>query len=395
MCRNPAGSFLDSMRLGSMGRARRAELRIGLVVNPIAGLGGAVGLKGTDGPDTAAEALRRGAIARAGERVRRAFSLFATRLPGAVITCATGELGADWLQGLDLRISVRDLPETSGTGRDTRDAVSAMRDQDLIVFAGGDGTARDVAERLTPDMAMLGIPCGVKMHSGVFAVSPEAAGALLSDIVSSPERIEWDDGAEVMDIDEAALRAGRLAPRLYGHVRTPRSRNRMQAAKGGGRTDWSLELRAAATEVVAEMDRQTLYIIGPGTSAAAVPRAMGIEPSILGIDAIRDGRMVARDATAAQLEAEAGERPVRIVLGITGRQGFLIGRGNQQIGPHLIEHAGREGLIVLAARDKLASLAQPRLWVDTGDPVLDERISGYIRVKTGLRREMMMRVGTG
>lgn len=367
-------------------------MKVGLVVNPVAGLGGAVGLKGTDGPDTVAEALRRGAEPRAGERTRRAIARLAERVPGAGMTVAPGALGADWVAGLDLRTRVLDLGPASGTGRDTREAVEAMRDHDLIVFAGGDGTARDVAERLAPGAAMLGIPCGVKMHSGVFALSPEAAGALLADILAEPDRIAWDPYAEVMDIDEAALRAGRLAPRLYGHARVPVGRNRMQAAKGGPRVDAGAALAEAAAEIVAGMEPGTLYVIGPGTSAGAVLRAAGREPTLLGIDAMRDGKVVAKDARASDLVRLAGDGPVRIVLGVTGRQGFLLGRGNQQIAPEIIDRAGREGLIVLATVPKLAALAQPRLWVDTGDPALDRRLSGFVRVRTGRGREMMMRI---
>ena len=195
-----------------------------------------------------------------------------------------------------------------------------------------------------------------------------------------------------MDIDEAALRAGHIAPRLFGHARVPRARLRMQAAKGGPRTAPGVALTAAAREVVEGMEPGTLYIIGPGASAGTVVRAAGHSPTVLGIDALRNGQVVARDATAAALEALAGDGPVRIVLGVTGQQGFLLGRGNQQISPALVARAGRDGLIVLASEDKLAGLAQPRLWVDTGDPALDAALAGFVRVRTGRRREMVMRI---
>ncbi len=368
-------------------------LIFGLVVNPIAGLGGTVGLKGTDGPGTVAEALDRGAVPRAGERVRRAFARLAERAPGTRVRAAPGALAVDWLEGLDL--DVRPLPpfEVSGTARDTHTAARALAGCDLVVFGGGDGTARDVTGSLDPGHAVLGIPCGVKMHSGVFAVSPEAAGAILSDLVTAPDRVGWDDEAEVMDIDEVALRSGRLAPRLFGHARIPVSRTGMQASKGGPSLPAAGALAGAARELVDGMTRGTLYLIGPGTSAGSVLAALGATPSLLGIDAVRDRRVVARDASAEELEALAGEAPVRIVLGVTGRQGFLLGRGNQQITPSLIARAGPEGLIVLASNEKLATLAQPHLWVDTGDPALDQALSGYLRVKTGQRRETMMRVG--
>ncbi|MEM1236933.1 MAG: NAD(+)/NADH kinase [Pseudomonadota bacterium] len=367
-------------------------MKIGLIVNPNAGLGGAVGLKGTDGAHIVAAALERGAIAQAGSRVRRAMARFAARAPGTNIVTAPGALGAQWLRGLDLAPSIRPLPSVSGTARDTWQAVLAMKDCDLIVFGGGDGTARDVAGRISERTGLLGIPCGVKMHSGVFAVSPEAAGALLADLVMRKAPIRWVDDAEIMDIDEDVLRAGRIAPRLYGHARTPQARGFVQASKGGPRQDWGAQLQGAAAELVQEMDETTLYVIGPGTSAGAVMRAAGHEPSVLGTDALRHGTVVARDAAARDLEALGEKEEVKIVLGVTGQQGFLLGRGNQQISPALIRKAGREGLVVLASEDKLAALAQPRLWVDTGDPYLDQELSGFVRVRTARGREMMMRV---
>lgn len=368
-------------------------MQFGLVVNPIAGLGGAVGLKGTDGPDTVAEALRRGAVAHAGDRARRALSVLAARAPGTPITVAPGDLGETWAQELDLDVTVAKMAPRTGTARDTRTAVAAMPDVKTILFAGGDGTARDVAATLAPGQSLLGIPCGVKMHSGVFALSPEAAGAMAADILTTADRVSWEDMSEIMDIDEAALRAGQLAPELFGHARAPVARNRMQAAKGGPRTNPADALRGAARDVADAMETGTLYIIGPGNSAGSVIRALGDEPTVLGIDAVRDGVVIARDARASDLEDLAGDGPVRIVVGVTGQQGFLLGRGNQQISAPLIARAGRDGLIVLATEDKLARLAQPRLWVDTGRPELDAELTGFARVRTGRAREMVMRIG--
>ena len=368
-------------------------MRIGLVVNPVAGMGGAVGLKGTDGPDTIAEALRRGAVPQAGLRAARALKRLAERAPGAAIAAASGEMGADWAADLPLSVAVVRTGARTGTARDTRAAVAAMADCDLIVFAGGDGTARDVAGAVAPGTAILGIPSGVKMHSGVFAVSPEAAGAILADLMVEGGRATFDNEAEVMDIDEAELRAGRLAPRLYGLVRVPIARRRMQAAKSGPQQESTAALAGAAAEVVRAMEPGVLYVIGPGTSAGAVLSALGHEPTVLGTDAVRDGKIVVRDAGAADLERLAADGNVRIVLGVTGRQGFLLGRGNQQIAPALIARAGREGLIVLATAEKLAALAQPKLWIDTGDPDLDAQLAGFVRVHTAPGRQTMMRIG--
>lgn len=370
-------------------------MRIGVVVNPVAGLGGAVGLKGTDGADAVAEALRRGAEPQVGNRVRRAFQRLAASCPAAHLVVAPGQLGADHLIGLGLQLDVLALEPPSGTARDTRRAVEAMSDVELIIFAGGDGTARDVASARRGSGALLGIPCGVKMHSGVFALSPEAAGNLLADIVAHPERIAWADDVEVMDIDETSLRAGSIAARLHGYVRAPRARGRMQAAKGGPKRDDAGQLDAAAAEIAAEMEPGTLYVIGPGTSAGLVSTALCHQPTILGVNAVLDGRQVARDATAAELESLAQDRTVRIVLSVTGRQGFLLGRGNQQISQNLIARAGLQGLIVLASEDKLTGLASPFLAIDTGDPNLDAALRGFVRVRTGPGRFMLMRLQGG
>ena len=153
-------------------------------------------------------------------------------------------------------------------------------------------------------------------------------------------------------------------------------------------------LTAAATTIVREMAPNTLYVIGPGTSAASVMAAAGHTPTTLGVDALLDGEVVARDTDARRLAELARDRPVRLVLGVTGRQGFLLGRGNQQIDASLVRRAGRDGLIVLATEEKLAALSQPRLLVDTGDPALDAELAGFIRVRTGANRETMMRIAS-
>jgi predicted polyphosphate/ATP-dependent NAD kinase len=372
---------------------RSTSMQFGFIINPVAGLGGTVGLKGTDGPDTVSKALRRGARPQAGIRARAALELLAERAPGATILTPPGPLGTKWAAGLSLEVLEIDMGQSSGTARDTHTATKMMGAVDLIVFAGGDGTARDVAASMPTGVPMLGIPCGVKMHSGVFAITPRAAGAMMADLVTAPNRVTWDDTAEVLDIDEIALRAGTIAPRLYGLVRVPVAHNLMQAAKGGPRQDATTTLLFAAAAVVRGMVPGTLYVVGPGTSAGAVMRAAGHTPTILGTDALLDGQVVALDANASALDTLAADRPVSLILGVTGQQGFLLGRGNQQISRTLIARAGPEGLIVLATEAKLASLAQPRLWVDTGDTTLDAALSGFIRVRTGANRQMIMRIG--
>lgn len=370
-------------------------MRIGLVVNPVAGLGGPVGLKGTDGREAVVEALRRGAVAQAGARARRAMTVLSKSNPGTHLVVAPGDMGAAHVTDLPIRADILDLGKTAFTAEDTRRAVGAMDGVDLIVFAGGDGTARDVAADLPRGAGMLGIPCGVKMHSGVFAISPEGAGHLMADLLAAPERVQWRDDAEIVDIDEAALRAGHLSPQLYGYARVPQARMRMQAAKGGPRRSSSAALEGAARALVSEMSEDVLYIVGPGSSAGTVTQALGFAPTLLGVDAIRNREMVARDATAGMLRELAGEGRVRLVLGVTGQQGFVLGRGNQQIPPDLIRRAGVDGLMILASEEKLSALITPRLWVDTGEPDLDAALAGFARVRTDSNKFMMLRLSSG
>lgn len=370
-----------------------AVFRIGLVVNPVAGLGGSVGLRGSDGADTVAEAMRRGATAQAGPRTVRALAQLAKAYPGASLVVAQGPLGAEWAAGLGLTLEIARMAAPTGRAEDTRAAIAAMGAVDLVVFSGGDGTARDVLASLPAGAAMLGIPCGVKMHSGVFAISPERAGHLLADLLANPGRIVWTPDAEVMDIDEEALRAGHIAPRLYGIARVPQARVHMQAAKGSPRRNAAASLAAAADEIARSMANGVLYMVGPGTSAGAVSRRLGHEPTLLGVDAFRNGTLVARDATAQDLIRLAGDEPVRLVLGVTGQQGFVLGRGNAQITPSLIRRAGLAGMHILATDEKLVALAVPTLWVDTGDADLDGELTGFVRVQTDAGRYTMMRIG--
>ena len=372
---------------------RSTPMQFGLIVNPFAGLGGTVGLKGTDGAGIVSKALRQGASPQAGIKARTALELLSKRAPGATILTPPGPLGIKWTTGLSLNILEIEMGQCSGSASDTHRATKLMVDVDVIVFAGGDGTARDVATSMPKGVPMLGIPCGVKMHSGVFAITPRAAGAMMADLVTAPNRVTWNNKAEVLDIDETALRAGTIAPRLYDIVCVPMARNLMQAAKGGPRQNATTALSTAAAAVLREMVPGTLYVVGPGTSAGSVMLAAGHTPTTLGTDAMLDGQVVALDASATTLDTLAADRPVKLILGVTGQQGFLLGRGNQQISPTLIARAGPKGLIVLATESKLASLAQPRLWVDTGDTVLDNAMSGFIRVRTSANRQMVMRIG--
>lgn len=367
--------------------------RLGLIVNPIAGMGGSVGLKGTDGPAILAAARRRGAVPLAQQRTERALAKLLRLDDRLDLVVAAGAMGQDAALAAGLSPSVIAVGAGATTGPEhTRAAAAMMAGQGcaLILFAGGDGTARDV-HQACGGVPLLGIPTGVKMHSAVFAVSPEAAGILAALLVEDGERRLAFRSSEIMDVDESALRAGRPAARLYGYGSVPCERGLVQGAKAGAPPEDDAAIAAGAGEIARSMELGIAYVIGPGRSAKAVVSALGLETPLLGVDLVLDRRLLGTDLAEAELMRLTYGRKVGIIVGVTGGQGFIFGRGNQPISPALIRRAGRAGLIVLAGPRKLAGLPDRRLLLDTGDPALDQSLQGYLRIVTGPGLEAVMR----
>jgi len=342
-------------------------MRLGFVVNPIAGMGGRVGLKGTDGKVT--EARARGATPRSPDRARRALTAIADRLPDVTLLTWDEPMGAALAREVGFDPTVLGRPEGSETtAADTRGAVSAFidADVDLICFVGGDGTAADVAEALEgTDTPMLGIPGGVKVYSSVFAVSPEDA----ADVIASFERTER---REVMDIDEDAYREGSVNPELRAVARVPVGED-LQSSKQTG----SGNVEAVAEGFAEAVEPGVTYVLGPGSTVGAIKEALGFEGSPLGVDVWRDGEVLARDASETEILDALGDRNV-IVVSPIGGQGFVFGRGNPQLSPAVIRQCEID---VVASRSKLDDIGTLR--VDTDDPALDEQLRGWTRVRVG------------
>jgi predicted polyphosphate/ATP-dependent NAD kinase len=364
---------------------------LGLVVNPVAGMGGRVGLHGTD--DAALDQARaRGAEPVAPARARRALERLHRAAPRLAVLTVDGPMGTDHLAALEgWEVStVAGVPGHAGRtdGADTGAAAAAMAEAGvrLVLFVGGDGTARDVARGLAPTgTAVLGVPAGVKMHSGVFGVTPEAAGdaaaRFLADARASTRT------AEVVDRDADG------AVRLHATVEVPLVPQAVQAAKGGAGGAAPLELTGLAREVVAETPPGRLLLLGPGTTVAAVGDALGVPTTPLGVDAVLDGTLVASDASEAELLTLLAQHPdAALVLGVVGGQGFLLGRGNQQLSPAVLRAVGTDRIEVLATPDKVAALHEPVLHVDVDDPDLAARLVGYHRVRTGRARSTVLRI---
>jgi predicted polyphosphate/ATP-dependent NAD kinase len=279
------------------------------------------------------------------------------------------------------------------SGDDTRAAVAMLREAgvDLIVFAGGDGTARDVLDVAGTAVPVLGIPAGVKMHSGVFATTPTHAGDLLGRIYGPRPSIIALRELEVMDVDEQAYREGRVSATLYGYLLVPYERRLIQGPKRGRARSDDAATDAIATQVIEDLDDHTLYLFGGGTTTRRVFERLGIEKTLLGVDALVGRRPVGRDLAEHEiLELLDQTESARVVVSVIGSQGYVLGRGNQQLSPAVLRRVGRDGLIVLATPAKLAGLEQQRLLADTGDVELDASLTGYIPVRTGVRTTTVM-----
>jgi len=356
-------------------------VRVGLVINPIAGMGGAVGLKGTDTPEVLEEAVRRGARPIAQGRTEEMLRA-AGDLEGYDFFTAGGAMGENVLRSHTPRVTVVYTPGEVTAEEDTKAACSAVLEAgvDLLLFTGGDGTARDVMDVVDETVPVIGIPSGVKMHSGVFANTPGDAGVLLrrTRIENLPAH-----RTEVMDIDEAEVREGRISASLHGYMLTPEEPTLMQPYKltlGGATEEQHKE--AIARYFVDNMSPGVLYILGPGTTIGAVGDRLGVSKTLLGVDLAVDRRLLEKDVDEDTILRTLQSYPeARIVVSPIGAQGFIFGRGDQQISPRVIEKVGIRNIIVIATPIKMR--ATKALRVDTGDPRLDEQLRGYGKVLIG------------
>ena len=376
-----------------------AILHIGLIVNPLAGLGGSLGLKGSDGAELAQRFSRLEPTQRhrALDRVQRALRPLVEHAGALRFTTWGGAMGAEVLHTLGLEYGIAgEATAALSSADDTRLAARTLlqRGVDLILFAGGDGTARDIFDAIGKAVPVLGIPAGVKMHSGVFAVSPEAAGELLVQLVAGG--LVGLTPREVRDIDEEAFRHDVVRSRFYGELLVPGEGRYLQHTKVGGRESPDLVADDIADWLVENMEPGRTYLIGPGSTTAAIMTRLQLPNTLLGVDVIRDGTLLAADVDEDTLLAQLHQAPGEstIVVTVIGGQGNLFGRGNQQFSPAVIRRVGLENILIVAAKSKIAALQGRPLLVDTNDPQLDAELCGWRTVVTGYDDRILYRVGT-
>lgn len=354
--------------------------KIGFLVNPVAGMGGAVGLKGTDG--LAQEAMARGAKPLAAKRAKACLKLMAPA-EGLLFFTASSEMGESILTDLGIKHSVVYQAPEKSSAKDTKAACRSFltRGVDLVLFCGGDGTARDVAS-VVQQLPMLGIPAGVKMHSGVFAISPEAAAELALGYARGELKARE---TEVVDVDEELYRSGELQTRLYATAKTPYKPVLVQERKRIYASVDEEEFKDQIALFAREFMRDgSAYILGAGTTTARIAELMGLEKTLLGVDVVQNEKLIIKDASdRSLLDLLDKEKNVKIIVSPIGAQGFILGRGSQQISAEVLRRAGAENLIIISTPHKLAEL--PHLLVYTGDPELDRSLAGRMLVVTGYR----------
>lgn len=366
--------------------------KLGLIVNPIAGMGGAVGLKGTDGEAILTRARELGATPIAPTRAIEALGEIVPLMGDMDLITSPHDMGENEARacGFDPMV-VGSAINGKTTADDTKNAAREMLKLgvDLLLFAGGDGTARDIYEAVHDQLPVLGIPTGVKMHSGVLAINPRAAGELAGLFLQG--KVGVCEG-EVMDIDEEAFRQNRLSAKLYGYLKVPCERQMVQNAKIGSVTTEREALEGIAWYIIDDMRDDYIYVIGPGTTTKTIMEKLGLEYTLLGVDIIQKGNTLALDVNESQLLGFVRGKRAKIIVTPIGGQGFIFGRGNQQISPEVIRLVGGDNILIVATETKIVSLEGDPLLVDTGNNEVNELLKGYVKVITGYGKAIIYRV---
>jgi predicted polyphosphate/ATP-dependent NAD kinase len=373
-----------------------AGKRLGLIVNPIAGIGGRVGLKGSDGLEIQEKALALGAVPLAQERTVEALEVLFSLSEELELITAPGEMGESIAQKCGFSPHTLSIPHRVGeatTADDTHRAACAMQaaEVDLILFTGGDGTACDIYHALGNKFPVLGIPAGVKIYSAVFGITPKDSGELAKAFLQG-NRVHLHE-AEVVDMDEEAYRDGQISTHLCGYLTIPYRRRRVQNQKVPTPTSEVFQTQAIAADVIERMSQDQAYILGPGTTTRAIAEHLNLPKTVVGVDIITRNEILASDVSERQILEMLTKRPMGLIISPTGGQGVLFGRGNQQISPQVIRLVGRENILVVCLSSKIAALEGRPLLVDTGDPEVENLLTGYIEVVTGFHEKIIYKIG--
>ena len=357
--------------------------KLGFIVNPVAGIGGRVGLKGTDGQEILRKALNLGGFPESPRKAIEALKRIVPIKDRIDLITYPYEMGEDEAKECGLKpLVLGSIERGQTTSQDTQKAANDLLrlKVDLLLFAGGDGTARDLYDVIGSKLPVLGIPTGVKIHSAVFAINPLNAGILAAKYLCEDGSYIPVREAEVMDVDEQSVRENRLTAKIYGYLRVPYEEAMIQELKGGTAATEGASQAAIAYDVIRNMEDNVLYIIGPGTTTRAIMDYLGLKNTLSGVDAIYNKKLLGSDLNETELLKIIEGKRTKIVVTVIGKQGYLFGRGNQQISAEVIKKVGRENIIVIATKNKIASLKGRPLLVDTGDDGINRMLEGYFQI---------------
>lgn len=358
---------------------------LGLIINPVAGIGGKVGLKGSDGEQIKREAFARGAIPQSLSRTEAALNVLLPYKDKIQFYTVSGDMGQTLLDNMGFHYQVVHSYTGQSTEQDTIAAAQSMLKSrvDVILFAGGDGTARNIYQAVSDNITVLGIPAGVKIHSGVYAITPKAAGLVIEKMITN-ELVSLLESS-VMDIDEEAFRQGKVRAKQYGEMQVPAEHRYVQSTKSGGKESQELVLQDIAEYIIEQMEDEFFYLIGSGTTCAAVMDLLDLPNSLLGIDLVHQQQLLQSDVHEKHILELLTNHPnkVKAIITIIGGQGHLIGRGNQQLSSKVLKLLGKDNLIVVATKTKLNQLAGKPLIIDSDEEAINQAFSGPIKVVTG------------
>lgn len=378
-----------------MGENYKKPLKLGLIINPIAGMGGKTGLKGSDGSNTLKKALSLGAKRESANRAEQALlPLKFLSNKFSLITCS-GEMGQKSCNRIGLKTDFIINIDTKDTTRiDTINAVKKMvqKKVSLILFSGGDGTACDVFTALQDKTPILGIPAGVKMHSSVFGTSPNAVGSLVSRIILNQLDQFPICSAEIMDLDEDMRRCDQIRTKLIGYATIPSDKFLIQNPKSYVQLNDEDSIEGIAEYLEKQLNNEATYIVGPGRTTQKFLERIGISGTLLGVDVLKGRKLIGRDVNYRQLDLLFRDGLLYIISGIIGGQGFLFGRGNQQITAEIIQRVQRENIIVVASTKKIFELPRQCILIDTGNKKLDNELAGYLKVQTDKNLTFVIKV---
>jgi len=364
--------------------------KIGLIINPIAGMGGSVGLKGTDG-DIYQQALKMGAKVVTPKRVNELLSHIKHK-EKIFMLVAPGKMGADVIKGKGIEFEVIGKIGKITSAEDTKRIAKQIlkREIELLIFCGGDGTARDIYDAIGLEKPVVAVPGGVKMYSSVFTINPRAAAQIIDGFLE--DVIETED-REILDIDEKLFRKDMLKSTLYGYLKVLKIRNLVQAGKIGSKFGRTIEenKQEIAQSVIEDMKEDTLYLLGPGTTVKTITDNLGLAKTLLGVDAINNRKIIGTDLNEKSILGMMGEfNEAEIIISPIGGQGFIFGRGNKQFTPDVIKKIGKKNIRIISTEDKMRNLRCLR--VDTGDSDFDAELKGLVKVIIGYKEQLVIEI---